>query len=25
LPLAAEWLRSDVMASEIRGTIHAGG
>lgn len=25
LPLAAEWLRSDVLTGEIRGTVHAGG
>jgi DNA mismatch endonuclease (patch repair protein) len=25
LPLAAEWLRSDVRTGEIRGTVHAGG
>lgn len=25
LPLAAEWLRSDVMTGEIRGTMRAGG
>lgn len=25
LPLAAEWLRSDAMAGEIRGTVRASG
>jgi len=25
LPLAAEWLRSDVRTGEIRGTVRAGG